>query len=152
MERLLSQFSAEWIKARLSHDYNLTEIQKSLGLLLELKLLQKTPDGKLARTQEHIYTRQDVKNVALQDYHKNVLTLASTSVGTQAIEKREYNATALGIRIQDMPAIKDDIRGFLNDFIKKYEAPEGKADEIYQLAIQLFALSENKDGTRETLH
>lgn len=137
-------FDVEWIQNRLVIKATQQEIQRSIQLLLELKLLQKTDDGKLMRAHGHIYTKQDVRSEALQEYHRNVLALGTEAVGTQAVEKREFNATAMGIKMKDLPAIKEDIRTFMNDFIKKYEATDGTSDEVYQLAIQFYGLS-NRD-------
>lgn len=139
------QFDIIWIQNRLAIKATQAEIQKSIQLLLELKLLQTDTDGKLKRTQEHIFTKQDVRNEALQEYHKNILNLGADAISTQAVEKREFNATAMGIKTKDLPIIKEDIRTFMNDFIKKYEASEGTADEVYQLALQFFGLTNNKD-------
>ena len=142
-------FDVEWIQNRLAIKATQQEIQKSIQLLLELKLLQKDEKGGLKRTQEHIYTKQDVRNEALQEYHKNVLSLGSEVIATQSVDRREFNATAMGIRSKDLPLIKEEIRTFLNNFISKYEASEGTSDEVYQLAIQFFGLTYKKENSNE---
>jgi uncharacterized protein (TIGR02147 family) len=135
------EFDPLWIKNRLSIKERLSEVKKAIDLLLDLKLLTKDKFGDLKRSNEHIYTKQDIKNEALQEYHKNVLKLGADQITKQDVLKREYNATAMGIKSKDLPKIKEDIRDFLNDFIDKYEADSGQADEIYQLGIQLFGLT-----------
>jgi uncharacterized protein (TIGR02147 family) len=138
------KFNIFWIKERLTINASMNEIQKSVDLLLELDLLSKNDKGELVRSNNHLYTKQDIKNEALQEYHKNVMSLGSDQISKQDVDQREFNATAMGIKRDDIPQIKEDIRSFLNDFIKKYETPEGQAEEIYQLGIQFFGLTNIK--------
>ena len=47
---------------------------------------------------------------------------------------------------KDIPKAKERIREFLNDYITEFEAADGQADEIYQLGIQYFGLTDtNKE-------
>lgn len=140
------KFDIEWIQKRLVMKASQADIQKSIQLLLELKLLQTDSTGNLKRTQEHIYTKQDVRNEALQEYHKNVLSLGTDAIKDQSVDKREFNATAMAVKTKDLPQIKEDIRTFLNDFIQKYESSEGTGDEVYQLAIQFFGITNNREN------
>lgn len=134
-------FDEAWIQDRLTLKTSLNEIKKSMKLLIDLGLLKIEKDGSVKRSNAHVYTKQDIKNEALQEYHKNVLAIGSDQIQKQAVEMREFNASAMGIKTKDIPAIKEDIREFLNDFIDKYEAVPGQADEVYQLGIQFFGLT-----------
>ncbi len=136
-------FDAKWIQNRLAIKATQTEIQKAINLLLELKLIKKDQFGNILRTNEHVYSEQDIRNEALQEYHKNVLDMAKDQISKQDVSKREFNATAMGIKSEDLPKIKEEIRDFLNTFIDKYEADPGSADEIYQLGIQFFGLTKS---------
>lgn len=136
------KFDYFWIQERLTIKATLTEVEKSVNLLIDLNLLSKDSQGNITRSNEHLYTKQDIKNEALQEYHKNVLAMGSEQISKQDISKREFNATAMGIKVKDIPQIKEEIREFLNDFIKKYETPENQAEEIYQLGIQFFGLTD----------
>lgn len=142
----LSDFENDpfWIKNRLSVDASINEINKAIKLMLELKLLAFNDEGKLCRSNEHVYTKQDIKNEAIQAYHKNVLTLGADQLGKQEVDKREYGASAFGIKRNDLPKIKEQIRDFINDLINEYEAANGQAEEVYQLGIQFFGLTKEK--------
>lgn len=135
-----------WIQKRLTISATIPEIQRSIKLMIELGLLQQDKDEKLKRTNAHIYTKQDLTNEALQEYHKNVLKLGTEQISKQDVTKREYNASAFGIRKKDLPKIKEEIRTFLNDLISKYEPTNQSADEIYQLGIQFFALTQKENS------
>lgn len=137
-----------WIKERLTIKTSLRDIEKSINLLLKLNLISKDEEGNFKRTKEHIYTKQDIKNEAIQEYHKNILSFASEQIELQTVDQREYNSTSMGIKKSLIPEIKDEIRDFLASFVKKYEAIEGEADEIYQVGIQFFALTNSKDITK----
>lgn len=136
------KFDPCWIQERLTLKVTKNEIQKSIKLLLDLNLLKQDGEGKLKRSNKLIHTKQDVKNEALQEYHKNVLKMASDEISEQDVSKREYNATAMGVDMRRMPEMKKRIRDFLNDFMLEFETSDGQADEIYQLGIQLFGLTD----------
>ncbi len=135
------KYDIKWIQDKLAIKYSQNEIQKAINLLLELKLITLCSDGKLKRSNAHIFTKQDIKNIALQEYHSNVLSLANSAIKTQEIDKREFNATAFGIKEEHLPQIKEDIRNFINEMINKYETTAGSADQIYQLSTQFFGLT-----------
>ena len=135
------QNDIKWIQERLTIRTSQNDIQNSIKLLLDLGLLETNSEGKLTRANAHIYTKQDIKNEALQEYHKNVLSLGSEAISTQEMDRREFNATAFGIKEESLPEIKKDIRKFINEMISKYETSAGKADQIYQLGTQFFGLT-----------
>jgi uncharacterized protein (TIGR02147 family) len=139
------KFDAVWIKDRLQIGTSINEIQRSIELLLELGLLKKEEDGSIKRVHQNLHTKQDIQNEALQEYHHNVLKIAQEQISKQVVSKREYNATAMGIKKKDIPVIKERIRDFLKQFIAEFETPEGQAEEIYQFAIQFFALTDTKE-------
>lgn len=146
------KLDAVWIKERLTIKASVSEIQKSLDSLFELGLLKMDESGKARPAHKLLHTKQDVKNEALQEYHKNVLALGAEQISKQDVKEREYNATAMGIKKSDLPKIKEEMRSFLNDMISKYESPEGEAEEIYQLGIQFFGLTnKNKTDLQEKL-
>ncbi|MCO4753133.1 MAG: TIGR02147 family protein [Bacteriovoracaceae bacterium] len=136
---------AFWIKERLTIKASVKEIQKAMDMLFDLGLLKHDENGKVKQAHKLLHTKQDVKNEALQEYHKNVLSLAADQISKQEVEDREYNATAMGIKKSDLPKIKEEMRAFLNDMISKYESAPDEACEIYQLGTQFFALTNNKE-------
>jgi len=141
------KFDLKWIKKRLCFDITENELRSKLSRLLDLGLLQYS-EKELKKTQEHIYTKQDVKNEALQEYHRNILKMGIDQISKQDVNKREYNATAFGIKHKDISSLKEDIRNFIKETITKYESEDGASEEIYQLGIQFFGLT-NKENTNE---
>ncbi|MCT4641876.1 MAG: TIGR02147 family protein [Bacteriovoracaceae bacterium] len=131
-----------WIKDRLTIKASLNDIQNTIKRLLDLDLLKLDNKGNLVQSNSLLHTKQDIKNEALQEYHKNVLNLAAEQISEQEVNKREYNATAMGIKVKDIPRAKERVREFLSDFIREFEANYGQADEIFQLGIQYFGLTD----------
>lgn len=134
----------EWIQKRLWIKATLSEIQKSIQLMLDLKLLELDENGKYKRVHSHIYTSQDVKNEALQEYHKGIKELACKALEEQDLKDREFNASCFNVLMSNVPEMKEDLRNFMNEFIKKYEAKVGEGEELYQLSMQLFTLTDTK--------
>lgn len=137
--------SADWIQKRLTIETTTEKINSVIELLVNLNLLSYNQNDHLCRTHRHVTTTNDITIKGSQKHKKNVLRIASEQLPLQSIEKREYNATAFGVKTKDLPKIKDEIRSFINHLINKFEAREGEAEEIYQLGLQFFALTDKKE-------
>lgn len=140
------QFSIPWIQKKLRPKISQLEVKNIIQKMINHHLLEKTQNGGLKRANDHIFSEQDIKNEALKEYHKNVLSLAADQIEKQDVLDREYVATAMAISSNDLPEIKEKIRSFLNELISEFESPAAEGDEIYQFSTQFFSLTK-KDKT-----
>lgn len=136
---------AIWIKERLRINVSIAEIKEALERLLDLNLLHVDGNGNLKRTHKIFYSKQDIQNQALREYHKNIMKLASEEIEKQDVKEREFGACVFGIKKTSLPAIKDDIRDFIKELMAKYETAEEEAEEIYQFATQFFGMTNKQE-------
>ncbi len=138
---------AKWIKQQLVFDVTVYEVNRALDCLKNIGLLVESKDGKLQRSKARIASTNDIKSLALQDYHKKLCTLAAKEVSEQDVDKREYHGFLFNIKKEDIKDAKQKIREFIKEFSNEFEAPVGVSADTYCLQTNLFSLI--KDNTKE---
>ena len=131
-----------WIALRLRKKVSQTQIEKAITDLLALGLIER--DGKKGYKQcsGALSTAEDIKDIAIHSYHKSMIELAARSLTLDKLETREFNGVTIPIPKEKLTLIKDKIRAFrkeINELASSYENP----DEVYQLNIQFFPLTED---------
>ena len=137
-----------WVREKYFFPVELDEIKSSIGRLLKLNLITRDTMGNYNRTNSFLHSRQDVQDLAIQEFHQEVLGLGIEAIKRQAVKDREFNSSAFGIKIEDLPAIKNEMREILQNVISKYEVNSGESEEIYQFSMQFFSLT--KKSQKET--
>lgn len=118
----------------------LSEVRSALVRLLDMKLLDWAEDGSLKPTHRRVTTTDDVRNEGAREYHKQVSQLAMEAVEGQHVNDREFQAFALAVPKEKLPLAKEMIRQFRSKFSK---AISGNGDNVYQMNIQFFQLTQN---------
>jgi uncharacterized protein (TIGR02147 family) len=129
-----------WIAARLSFGVKESEVAAALERLTALGLLTREGE-RLVKTQSRLTTPKDRASDSIREHHRQVLGNAATALGTQTVEERVFNACTMTIASDRLPEAKELILKFRADMEKLLEKDGG--DATYQLAVQLFRLTEN---------
>lgn len=130
----------EWISERLGIE--LCRVKEVLIDLLELKLLEEGPSGELFRTAENLSTATETPNPALVKAHRQELELASSSLENDSIEERGFYSLSVPGSPEAFMKLKKLCFDFLGRCSKLMEKSE--AEEVYQMNIQCFSLSNSK--------
>jgi uncharacterized protein (TIGR02147 family) len=136
------QASPGWISQRLRKKVSHKQIEKALVELIELSLIEIDEDRGYKQTSGALSTKDEVQNLAIHAYHKNMIDLASQSLTGDDIDSREFNGATLPIPQEKLHIIKEKIRNFrkeINELASSYEDP----NQVYQLNIQFFPLTED---------
>ncbi len=139
------QNDARWIQKRLGFKKTISEIENAIERLIGLGLMKEDQNGNLVKIHDHIYSKVDGIDTGLQEYHQNVMELASKAITVQDPKEREYNAYCINIEKEKIPEMKKAIRRFMHDFATKFEAKSGTAENTYQLNTQFFNLTDTID-------
>lgn len=107
--------------------------------LLEAKLIELDPNGFYQRTKEKLKTSEDILSVALQRAHKKELELAYSKMNKVDIGLKDYSSIILPVNLKNISKAKKLIRQFRSQMETVLE--DGEKEEVYQLSIQLFPLS-----------
>lgn len=141
---LLNDFKADslWIQKRLMFDASLERITSAIERLTALDILREDPEGRLLRVDQFVHSKSDIKDKALQEYHKNLSEIAMTAVQTQDVLEREFQAMTLNFDLDRLPEAKKVLREFLSSFVSRFDCPEKREKEIYHLNLQFFKVTQ----------
>lgn len=141
----LKGFKAEaaWIAQHLLPHISREEAGRALKLLLKLNLIAWNRDTHtLERIDPIIATPPEVNSLAVSNFHRSMMLLASQSLASVPGQERDITSATVGIHEKDLPEIKKKIELFRKSLLVEIEAGDNKPDRIYQLNIQLFPVTE----------
>jgi uncharacterized protein (TIGR02147 family) len=136
--------TAEQATARLRGKVSLHEVRAAIERLLALGLLQKQADGRLRPTYDSVTSKNDAPDKGACAYHQSVSELARQAVVEQGAQAREFQAFSLATKRDKVPLAKELIRKFRLQFVNAVGVA-GDGDDVYQMNIQFFQLTESPD-------
>lgn len=133
----------EWLAEKLRKKVNSKQTQDALDSLEALKLIEKDEIKGYKQTSGALSTADDLRHLSVYRYHKDMIELSINSLENDASEVREFNGVTLSISKDKLPLLKEKIRAFRKE-INELTSNIPGADEVYQLNVQLFPLTEVK--------
>lgn len=133
----------EWLAEKLRKKVNSKQTQDALDSLEALKLIEKDENKGYKQTSGALSTADDLRHLSVYRYHKDMIELSINSLENDASEVREFNGVTLSISKDKLPQLKEKIRAFRKE-INELTSNMPGADEVYQLNVQLFPLTEVK--------
>lgn len=118
------------------------QAKESVELLLRLKLLEKK-DGKFMQTDTVVTTGDEVYSIAVRNFQKENLRLASDALELLSDEK-DISTITFGTNSEGFRQVKREIVAFRKRLLG-IMAGHVDLDRVYQLNFQLFPLSELKE-------
>lgn len=125
---------------RLGRGLTEAEVKTAITALENLGLLRREGEG-YVRLAPRLVTDEDVRNVAFPRYHREMNRLAAEAISLP-LEQREFNGLTVAIPQALLPTVKERIRKFRTELNEYLSAHETGAEDIFQMNIQLFPLTE----------
>ena len=133
-----------WIADRLHPRITASQAEKSMQLLQRLGLARlDEATGKWKQTETQISTPPEIASLAVANYHRAVLKLASESIEAFSSEERDLRSVTLGIPKSRYAEIKGRLESMWKEILALSEVP-GPVEEIYQINLQAFPLTREK--------
>lgn len=104
--------------------------------------LLKHENGKLVRAHSHIRTTEDTKSQALKEAHLETLDIGKKKLEEVDVERRDYSVMTIAMDPDKLPEAKTIIREFRQKMAALLR--DGNKKEVYQMAIQLYPLTEKQ--------
>lgn len=131
----------EWITKRLRKKVTHHQIDQAIESLKALSLIERDEFKGWRQTSGALTTDEDILHLSVRQYHKDMLALALDSLKEDPAAVKEFNGVTLPIRKDKLPILKDKIRTFRKE-INELASNMDELDQVYQLNIQLFPLTE----------
>jgi uncharacterized protein (TIGR02147 family) len=149
---LLPDFQEDpaWIGRRLRPPVRASDVKQALMLLMEVGLVVRDPEsGKLKPADPHISTGPRVRSLAVRNYHRAMLELASKSLDGVPLELRDITSLTVALNEAQYQEVRARIAKFRKELLEMVsevrssegEHREGEKREVYQVGFQLFPIT-----------
>jgi uncharacterized protein (TIGR02147 family) len=136
-----------WIARRLVFQASISEISQALKFLIEEMFIEKSPQGFKAGDQM-VLSSDEVRSLAIRNYHRQMLDLARQSLESLPMEQREFGALTLNLPESALPELKfklKEIRKNLHEWglqVAQNHRLQGEShDSVTQINFQMFPLA-----------
>ncbi len=116
------------------------EAEKSVALLLKLGFVARKENGNYARTAASFTTGPQVRSVAVANYHKAMMRLASESIERFAADDRDITSVTVAVSRDTCQMIREKLQRVRRELLELAEADRNPG-RVVQLNLQLFPLS-----------
>lgn len=135
----------EWIAARLRMSASAKQIQAMIESLLKLGFLKRREDGALEQADPQISTGPEVTSLAIHKYHQEMIREAERALMSLQGTLRDISSITFAIDASSISELKKRIMHFRRQILSWAEA-QPKKDQVYQLNLQLFPLTQNSQA------
>ena len=129
----------EWISRRLGGTITPAQAAESLNLLSSLGLISRTANG-YSQAQSLITTDDEVSDLLVKQYHRQMLDQAKDSMENVPAEKRDISAVTFAIQRKDFSALKKHLQLMRKELLD-FSSESGTGEDVVQVNIQLFPLT-----------
>lgn len=135
-----------WIARRLVFPVSIGEIGQALQFLIEEKFIEKTPEG-FKTGDIMVLSSDEVRSLAIRNYHRQMLELARQSLENLPLESREFGALTLNIPESALPELKNKLKTIRKDLhewslqILENSGEGSPGEAVTQINFQMFPLS-----------
>lgn len=128
----------------------LRDISKAILGLQKVGLININSDGFVSHNNSHFISTEDIPSEAIKQYHESVLILAMKILRLVPPEERDYSATTLAVKKEQIAAAQKKLREFRESFIREFQSDS--PDTVYQFQFQLYPLTNNSKGVNHEEH
>lgn len=135
-----SQWNAKWIQTKLKRHVSTTEIQKAMDFLTEHGFVS-VNKSKASVPNKNLNCEGGIFQLALADYHREMLMLASESIDKTEKDLRSLTGYTFAVDKENVEAVKK-ILAEAQSKIVELEQKQKKANAVYHVEMSFFPLSE----------
>lgn len=114
-------------------------VERALADLEFLGLIKRDAKGEWRQVHMALTTPEDIREIAVSQYHRNNLELAEAALALPP-EEREFGGLTVGVPRRLLPKVKERIRALRSELNEMLSAEPDSAD-IYQISLNLFPLT-----------
>lgn len=121
------------------------EARRSVELLLDLGFVERLSDGGYRKTAASLTTGRQVRSVAVANYHKEMMRLASESIERFGAGQRDVESVTVSVSEDSYKAMMEKANAFLMEMLKIAEADKNN-ERVVQVNMQVFPLTDRFEG------
>ncbi len=133
----------EWITSKLRKKITKSNVEKAINALIKIGLLEFDTERGLRQTKGALDTTDEIINMAVVPYHRNMINLALNYLEEGDWSLREFNGGTLPMNPKTLEILKTKIREFRKEVNEMTDNLDNVSD-VYQFNLQLFPLTERR--------
>jgi uncharacterized protein (TIGR02147 family) len=137
----------EWIARQLVPPITRAEAQRALDTLLELGLLTRGADGRVAQTEALVSTGAETRGLHIASYHRGMMERAMASIDRVPAAERDISSLTLCLSPGGLSLLKERVQRFRRELLE-LSAREQDPAQVVQLNFQLFPLTRGRPRAR----
>ncbi|MBF0443026.1 MAG: TIGR02147 family protein [Oligoflexales bacterium] len=129
-----------WIAQRLIGDFSVNDIMKALSFLEKHGFIKRDENGKLAATDNMVASSDEVKSLAIRQYHRKILEQAKEILSNLEIEDREFGALTFLLPESSFEELKYKLKEFRQNLhLWAMQISSDKScDSVIQVNLQMY--------------
>lgn len=136
--------TAEWIAERISPSVTVTQVEKSIELLVKLGLVARDPaTGRWRQTSSTVSTPRGVRTLAAANLLRSGIDLAAEALESVPPEQRDMRSVILGVSFEAYEEIRTRFRAFWEELLQ-FVSTQDRPETVCQINMQLFPLVKEK--------
>lgn len=135
-----------WIGDMIIPAVSPAKVKKGIAVLESLGLIHRDENGGWKHAERVVSTPSEVLSVAVITYHKNIIALAGDALERFGPDERDFRSATLGVSKEGYIEIRNRMEAFWKEVLA-YADTQKTVDRIYQVNMQLFPLSKNREGS-----
>ncbi len=136
-----------WLARQLNPPISPKQAKESVQLLLKLNLIQKDENG-YQLTDKILTTGDEVKSLAVSNFHFQNLNLAAKSIESTSSGERDISCLVAGLSLENFHVVKEEIQKFRKRILEIAQQEEN-VNRVYHINFQFFPSSEKLLGSQE---
>ena len=134
--------SPGWMAQRLNPQVTEAAARRLLNLLISTGLAQRDEEGRLRPADPNVATPENLHSLAIRNFHRKMLELASSALDEIPVEKRDFTALTLTLSSAQFDDFRERISAFEDDLLRLASRElDPKDSEVYHMAVQLIPLT-----------
>ncbi|MBN1760266.1 MAG: TIGR02147 family protein [Chitinispirillaceae bacterium] len=121
------------------------EAERSVALLLRLGMIVRNDDGTYRRAAASVTTGPQVRSVAVANYHKAMMRLASESIERFGAAERDISSVTVAVSEETRQLIQEKLQRLRKELLELAES-DRQPQRVLQLNLQMFPLSKPFPG------
>jgi uncharacterized protein (TIGR02147 family) len=137
-----------WISRRLTGDASASDIGKALRFLYSSGFIVKGEDGAVSQSDNMVMSSDEVKSLAIRNYHRQMIDLAKELLTKLPVARREFGALTMMLPEECMDELKYRLKRFRAELHQWAAEVTDKHREqvVIQVNFQMYPQTRGKMG------
>lgn len=136
-----------WIASTMMPPIKPVEAERALETLLQLGLLQRNAEGRLAHRARVVSTGAQTAGLHIKNYHREMMERAATAMDSVPAAERDITSLTMCLGPEAFTRLKQRLQDLRRELIELSET-EMNPTQVLQLNLQLFPLSKDTSSRK----